>query len=148
MSKSGVSVKGTMDFPSMVAFLEDLVGCFKEKTICIQRGDEFITLKPAENIEMEIEAKQKKGKEKLVLELSWREELPQLDEEEAEAPFRVSAKEPELPPCDVPQGMPAAAACEPAVEVKAEVKADAKPEVKAEVKDEKAEAKAKAGAKK
>lgn len=94
MSKNGIAVKGTMDFESVVSFLEDLLASFKQKTVCVQRGDEFVTLAPGDNIEMELEAVEKKGKQKLTLELEWQEEL---DAEEA-IPFRVTAKEPEPKP--------------------------------------------------
>ncbi len=153
---NNISVKGSMDFNSTLAFLEDLVASIKEKTVCIQRGEEFITLKPTDTIEMEIEAKQKKGKEKLSIELSWRQELPKVESEEAEQPFSVSSKEPEIPavpaedepaPCDVPKGLPSPAGCEAkAPTAKEEFKA---PESKPEADDKtKAAASKTTGAKK
>ncbi|MCA1987487.1 MAG: amphi-Trp domain-containing protein [Desulfovibrio sp.] len=93
MSKSGLAIKGAMDFDSVSTFLTDLVASFKERTICVQRGEEFVTLKPGELIELELEVLVKKGKQKLSLELAWRDEVLT----EVEAPFKVSAKEPELP---------------------------------------------------
>lgn len=97
MSKHGISIKGTMDFESVLAFLEDVVNSFREKTVCVQRGDEFITLKPGETIDMELEAVEKKGKQKLSLELSWREDIIT----ESEEPFKVSCEVPEVP--EVPE---------------------------------------------
>ncbi|QJT09117.1 amphi-Trp domain-containing protein [Oceanidesulfovibrio marinus] len=92
--KSGISVKGSMDFKSVTNFLEDLVKSFKEKTVVVQRGAEFVTLKPAESIELELEAAVKKGKQKLTLELEWREEI----QAEEELSFRVTSTEPEPAP--------------------------------------------------
>ncbi len=98
MSKHGIAIKGTMDFESVLAFLEDVVNSFREKTVCVQRGDEFITLKPGETIDMELEAVEKKGKQKLSLELSWREEIIT----ESEEPFKVSCDVPEVPEPEAP----------------------------------------------
>lgn len=63
MSKQGMVVKGMMDYESVVNFLEDFLKSFKEKTVCVQRGDDFVTLKPADNMDVEIEASVKKGKQ-------------------------------------------------------------------------------------
>lgn len=93
-SKSGISVKGTMDFKSVATFLDDLVKSFKDKTVVVQRGDEFVTLKPADSIDIELEAVMKKGKQKLTLELAWREEI----ESQEEVSFRVTSREPEPEP--------------------------------------------------
>lgn len=93
-SKNGIVIKGTMDFQSVLTFLEDVVNSFRQKTVCVQRGEEFVTLKPGETIEMELEAVEKKGKQKLSLELSWREEIIT----EAEEPFKVSCEVPEPAP--------------------------------------------------
>ncbi len=93
-SKSGISVKGSMDFKSVATFLDDLVRSFKDKTVVVQRGDEFVTLKPTDNIDLELEAVMKKGKQKLTLELAWREEA----EIQEEVSFQVSSKEPEPKP--------------------------------------------------
>ncbi len=93
MSKNGIAIKGTMDFDSVSAFLADLVKSFKERTVCVQRGEEFVTLTPGDVVELELEAVVKKGKQKLSLELAWKDEVLA----EVEAPFKVSSKEPEVP---------------------------------------------------
>jgi amphi-Trp domain-containing protein len=96
MSKQGIAIKGSMDYASVVAFLEDVVRSFKEKKVCVQRGEEFVTLTPGESIDLEVEAAQKKGKQKLCIELTWREELSV----ESDMPFKVSACEPEPKPVE------------------------------------------------
>ncbi len=96
MSKQGIAIKGSMDYASVVAFLEDVVRSFKEKKVCVQRGEEFVTLTPGESIDLEVEATQKKGKQKLCIELNWREEL----HVESDMPFKVSACEPEPKPLE------------------------------------------------
>ncbi len=99
MSKKGIAVKGTMDFNSVVSFLEDVVKSFKEGKVVVQRGEEFVTLTPAENMEVEVEAAEKKGKQKLSIELEWRAEV----ELAGAVPFKVSADEPELPEPELPE---------------------------------------------
>jgi amphi-Trp domain-containing protein len=91
MSKEEMSLKGSMDFASTVAFLGDFVKSFAEKTVCIEKGDEFIALKPTDAITFEIEAQRRKGKQKLSIELSWNEEMTP----EASTYFTVSSREPE-----------------------------------------------------
>ncbi len=99
MSKQGMVVKGMMDYDSVVNFFEDFIKSFKEKTICVQRGEDFITLKPSDSMEVEIEASVKKGKQKISIELEWREEVPV----ENDVAFKVSAVEPEPAPEPEPE---------------------------------------------
>ncbi len=112
MSKKGIELKGTMEYQAVVYFLEDIVASFKERTVCIQKGDDHITLKPTDSIDFEVEAASKKNKQKLTIELSWLEECVQ---DTAET-FTISCKEPE-----------------PAPEVEAEVETDAEAKPAAEV---------------
>jgi amphi-Trp domain-containing protein len=93
MSKCEMNLKGNVDFTAAIALLGDIVKSFKDKTVCIQKGGEFVTLKPTEPIAFEIAAQRKKGKQKLSIELSWFEEMSV----EAPTEFKVSSKEPELP---------------------------------------------------
>jgi amphi-Trp domain-containing protein len=104
MGKHGISLKGTVDFASASALLGDLVKSFGEKTVCLQKGSEFCTLKPGEAISYEIEAERKKNRQKLTIELSWLDEVPV---QEAEA-VKITSVEPEpLPEPEVPAEAPA-----------------------------------------
>jgi amphi-Trp domain-containing protein len=113
MNKCEISLKGNLDFQDMAGFLGDIVKSFKDRTVCIQKGGEFVTLKPADVIAFEVEAARKKGKQKLAIELSWAEETV-LD---APAGFKISSKEPELTAEAVAEAA-AAPACEPAKKAK------------------------------
>ncbi len=93
MKKKEVKTKREMNAKTAVEILEDLVRSFKEGTVCIQDGDEFVTLKPTDGIEMVIEASEKKGKQKLEISLSWREMMPEDKEERA---FRITSEEPKI----------------------------------------------------
>lgn len=99
MGKHGISLKGTVDFASASALLGDLVKSFGEKTVCLQKGTEFCTLKPGETVSFEIEAERKKNRQKLVIELSWLDEAPV---QEAGA-VKITSVEPEPLPEPEPE---------------------------------------------
>ena len=71
MEKQKIEVKRFVSYEEAVGYLEDLVKCFKERKIIVQQGDQSLTLLPAESVELEVEAKQKKDKSKVSLEISW-----------------------------------------------------------------------------
>lgn len=93
MKKNEVKVKGNLNAKDLATMIEDLVKSLKEGTVCIESGENFVTLKPGDSIDFELEAVQKKGKEKLVLEMGWRQAVP--EEESAESILKISSKEPE-----------------------------------------------------
>jgi amphi-Trp domain-containing protein len=82
MSKNGIALKGHLDRKDLTCLLDDVVQGFKDGTVCIRKGNEFLTLKPTEPLEFEIEAEVKKGKEKLVLELMWGNETDSVHSDE------------------------------------------------------------------
>lgn len=89
-----VKLKRKMDPDAVGSLLSDLVDAFKQGTICIQEGAGFVTLNPASEIQVEMVAGGKKGKQKIEIELSW-EEAPAVSSVE-EPPIRISAEEPEF----------------------------------------------------
>lgn len=91
--KSEMKIKRTCDADSIADMLQQLADAFREKTVCFEKGGEFVTLKPGGNIELELEAGVKKDKQKVCLEMAWRETAP---EAEQEAAFKISSQEPEL----------------------------------------------------
>lgn len=91
--KSEVKIKRTMEAEALADVLDDLVKSFREGTVCVEKGEEFVTLNPGGRIEMEMEAGQKKGKQKFSMELNWRQ--VDVQEEEA-ADFKISSQEPEM----------------------------------------------------
>ncbi len=116
MGKHGISLKGTVDFAGASALLADLVKSFAEKTVCLQKGGEFCTLRPGEAISFEIEAERKKNRQKLVVELSWLEEAPAQEATD----IKITSVEPEPLPEPLPEPeVPAAAEVEPAPEAAA-----------------------------
>ncbi len=90
MEKKSVVINERMESDQVVAFLEDLVESLRAGTICIQHGDDLVTLKPGSHVSMELEAAVKKGKEKLSLEMAWMA----LEENEDKKEFRILSSEP------------------------------------------------------
>jgi XXXCH domain-containing protein len=71
MGKNEVKYKAVMTRDELVGYLEELTKTLKEGNICIQKSDEQIVLHPTEQVKVEIEASEKKGKSKFELELTW-----------------------------------------------------------------------------
>ncbi len=96
MSKKEVSMEGMMELSAAVSYLEGLVKSLKEGKVVVQKGDEFVELTPEKNVYLEIEAKQKKEKEKITVELFWgKKEEEKPEEEEAVPELKISSKAPE-----------------------------------------------------
>jgi amphi-Trp domain-containing protein len=143
MSKKEVKLKGVMDCNQVIAYMEDLLAGLKNGKICVQQGEQFVTLCPEQMIEMEVQATVKKGKEKFEMELTWRRE---------EAPsemtdMRISSTESEVPH-DEAQELPAVSG--PAIELQGVVEEKSRDETVPEVSSQKPvaeEVKTKAGKK-
>lgn len=106
MSTSSISLKGAFSPADFARMLEDLAGSIKAGTVCLQKGGEFVTLKPASTLEFEIEASARKGRQKLELRVKWQEPV----EAAPEAPFTISSQEPEPAPEAGPEPAPEAGA--------------------------------------
>ncbi|WP_027189417.1 amphi-Trp domain-containing protein [Fundidesulfovibrio putealis] len=96
MSKSSISLKGSMDPQSLAQLLEDMAKSVKAGTVCLQKGGEFVTLKTSGPMDFTIEAAVKKGKQKLEIAVKWEERAEMAAPDE----ITISAVEPESPPCD------------------------------------------------
>ena len=93
MSKKQVTQQGLMATDEIIEYLESLVSSFKAGKIVVQQGEQFVSMTPPEQVSVEVEAKQKEGKGKFSLELSWRHvEQPQEGEK-----ITISSEEPEIP---------------------------------------------------
>ncbi|GMT49244.1 MAG: hypothetical protein IEMM0008_0783 [bacterium] len=89
--KREVSTKLIMDVSEVITYLQDLASGLKAGQVCVQQGNEFVTLKPVDLIKVEIEAVQKKDKEKFTLEISWKNEAKEVGEINT---LKISSKEP------------------------------------------------------
>jgi len=91
MKKNEVSVKCKMEADAVANLLSDMVNSFREGKVVIQKGNSFVALKPVGQIEVELDAAEKKGKQKIEIQLSWKEEILLEQKEDA---FRISGDEP------------------------------------------------------
>ncbi|HAO20002.1 MAG TPA: hypothetical protein DCQ37_05600 [Desulfobacteraceae bacterium] len=92
--KNELKVERKISRDSALVLLEDLVKSFREGKACIQDGKSFITLKPAGDVDIELEASDKKGKQKLEISISWKEMPPN------GKPLKISSYEPDILPDD------------------------------------------------
>ena len=90
--KKSVTFEGQMDLAAVQAHLKALMGGLKAGAIYVQSGHEVIGLHPEATVTMELEARRKKDKQSLKLEIKWES----LDEPEAAVgDLSISSKEPE-----------------------------------------------------
>jgi amphi-Trp domain-containing protein len=86
-----VKIKGELD--EMIKYLESIVTSLKEGTVVVQKNNSFITLKPQNEVQLEIEAEQKKDKEELSIEMSWK--TVEVISEETPSTLVITSKEPD-----------------------------------------------------
>ncbi|WP_211234119.1 amphi-Trp domain-containing protein [Desulfocurvus vexinensis] len=72
MEKDKISLEQTMALEDAIAYLEDLADGFRAGKVIVAQGDTSLELVPADSVEVEVEARVKKGKAKFSLELEWR----------------------------------------------------------------------------
>lgn len=92
MSKKEIKVKTDMKLQKLGKYLEDLVACLRVGTVCVVKGEDFVTLKPADSVKLELEAESRKGKETLTLSVSW--DIDKTDDEPVEEPLNISSVPP------------------------------------------------------
>lgn len=73
MKKQELSIKHELSAEETVNLFNEIAKSISEGTISIEYGEKQITLKPGCCFDVSIEAAQKKGKQKLNIELSWKE---------------------------------------------------------------------------
>lgn len=95
MASQHLKVKSKEALVDVIQHLEHLVASLKEGRLCIRKNNESITLKPQDpvTLEMEAEAKLEKDilREKLVIELKWKQGEQALSEGDA---FTITHLEP------------------------------------------------------
>ncbi len=88
--KKSVTFEGQMDLAAVQAHLKSLMAGFKAGTIYVQSGQEVIGLHPEPNVTMELEARRKKDKQSLKIEIKWESST---EPEPAVGDLTISAKE-------------------------------------------------------
>lgn len=72
--KKSVSFEGVIDLQQAVSYLEGLVAAIRSGTITLEMDGDAVSLRPARNVSLSIEAKRKEERERLTLEMSWSRE--------------------------------------------------------------------------
>ncbi len=74
MSKNVLSFKGIVGNEDTISCLEKFLDALKQGQVCLQSGEQEVFLTPSGNVKMEVKAESKPPKQKLEIELSWRED--------------------------------------------------------------------------
>ncbi|MCF8033171.1 MAG: amphi-Trp domain-containing protein [Desulfarculaceae bacterium] len=135
MGKNEISYKAGLPASQALEHLENLVQSLRKGSVCLQVGGEQLVmgLNKAAPLELEISASEKKGKNRLSLELSWKELKPG----EGQSPEMLISSQPPAP--DPAPKAPAAASKTP--KKKAPAKKAAAPKTKRAAKPKGAAAK-------
>jgi len=72
MTRKGLSFKSLLQAEQAASYLEDLAASIRAGTVNLSHGDERVVLTPKQTLALELSASEKKDKQKLSLELSWR----------------------------------------------------------------------------
>jgi amphi-Trp domain-containing protein len=96
MKENKINHQQHMKRDDLVTYLEDLIKSMKAGKIVIERNGQFVSLSPPNNVNLEIQAKTKKEKGEISIEISWRQEV----EEPVKAPLSISSVEPEIVPAE------------------------------------------------
>ena len=73
--KNKVKATGTVEFQRAITYLEELLEKLKAGDLVLSHGENSVVFHPKEAVELEIEAKEKDGKQKFSFEMSWKEGL-------------------------------------------------------------------------
>ncbi len=111
MKENKISHRQLIKKEDAIAYLENMAGSLKSGKIVIERNGQYVSMTTPELMNMEISAKEKKDKNELSIEFSWRKEpfVPDI------APLNITSEEPP----------------EPEEEAEKEETAEAKDEIKA-----------------
>ncbi|TPV96565.1 MAG: amphi-Trp domain-containing protein, partial [Myxococcales bacterium FL481] len=90
-----VNYKAHVEIAQAVAYLRELAQSLEDGVTYIKHESRVIALRPPEGVEFEIEAAEKKQKQKLNIELSWHRRAEQHDPKNG---LQISATEPEPEP--------------------------------------------------
>jgi amphi-Trp domain-containing protein len=71
--KQEIEVEGTIELKKAVEYLEQILRSLKDGTVFVQCGDKQLALTPAPVVQFQFEAKQKKDKQEISFELTWKD---------------------------------------------------------------------------
>ena len=73
--RNKVKATGTVDFQRAVSYLVEALASLKSGDLVLTHGENSVTLHPKDVVEVEIEAKEKDGKQEFSFEMTWKEGL-------------------------------------------------------------------------
>jgi amphi-Trp domain-containing protein len=93
MKENKISHRQLVKKDDAIAYLENMIKSLREGKIVIERNGQFVSMTAPDLMNMEISAKDKKDKNELCIELSWRKEpfVPDI------APLNITSEEPPAP---------------------------------------------------
>lgn len=71
--KVDVEFENTMSREEAVSYFEAIVAGLKKGRLHIKQGDQSLDLEPAQQVDVEVRASHKKGRERIRFEIAWRE---------------------------------------------------------------------------
>ena len=90
--KKEMTFDGTVDMAGAISQLEDLLAGLKSGTLCVQQGTEFLTVRPAESVDMGVKVRRKGDKESVSVILEWQRTMTVSES----TGLKISDKEPPL----------------------------------------------------
>jgi len=91
--KKKVTFEGDVGLAGVQGYLKELLAGLKAGSVWIQSGNDIVGLTPADDVSLTVEAKRKKDRQSLTIELEW--EPAGSDEAAAGDVLVISADEPE-----------------------------------------------------
>jgi amphi-Trp domain-containing protein len=71
MGKKEVEMKSKMEIEKAIEVIESLLSGLKKGKVFVQHGDKVIEITPEKTVKLEVEAEQKKDKEKISVKMTW-----------------------------------------------------------------------------
>jgi amphi-Trp domain-containing protein len=72
MGKKEAEMKAKIGIETAIEHLENLLSGLKKGAIYVKQGSDVMQLNPSKSVKLEVEAKSKKGREKISIQLSWK----------------------------------------------------------------------------
>jgi amphi-Trp domain-containing protein len=88
--KKGIAFSEEMEISRAVEYLNALRASLSAGKVCIQRGDESITVHPEKVVTLEVKARQKDDRESIEFSLKWRKRVGA----DSPSPFKITHEEP------------------------------------------------------
>jgi amphi-Trp domain-containing protein len=92
--KKSVAYEGQVDLNKALDYLKSLQAALKKGAAYVQNGTEVVALEPESSVSFQVEAKSKKDKQSIKIELSW--ERAEDEVETSSGTLTISETEPEL----------------------------------------------------